>query len=161
MIAQIHSILCQHERCIRVGRAHLQISHALIAATNDAAILRSQLLDPVVACSILLTEFLTRLRRERGRQWHGRRSFPLLMSITAGFFLWEALLLSTLGWFLASSAKETLQVRFDNKARLERLLARIGCHLGTIEIQLPPPHQACLLALLDNLLKEAAEHLHA
>src|SRR6266516_6512371 len=140
MIAQIHSILCQHERCIRVGRAHLQISHALIAATNDAAILRSQLLDPVVACGILLTQFLTRLRRERGRQWHGSRSFPLLMSITAGFFFWEALLHSALGWFLASFTKETLQVRFDKKARLERLLSRIGCHLGAVEVQFPPPN---------------------
>src|SRR5258708_13965468 len=51
-------------------------------------------------------------------------------------------------------------MRLDRKARLERVLSGIGCYLSPIEVQLFPPHQSCLLALLHNLVKEAAKDLH-
>jgi len=79
------------------------------------------------------------------------------MGITVGSFLEKALLLRTLGCFLTSFVKQAIQMRIDIKARLERVLSRIGCHLGTIEVQLFAPHQSCLLALLHNCLKELAK----
>jgi hypothetical protein len=48
-------------------------------------------------------------------------------------------------------------MRFDKKARLERLLARIGRHLRAVEVQLLSPHQPVLLALLHDLFKKAPE----
>src|SRR6266487_6794885 len=51
-------------------------------------------------------------------------------------------------------------MRLDIKARLERVFSGIGCYLRPIEVQLFPPHQSCLLALLHNLVKEAAKDLH-
>src|SRR5262245_36977240 len=50
-------------------------------------------------------------------------------------------------------------MRLDRKARLERVLSGIGCYLSPIEVHLFPPHQSCLLALLHNLLKEAAKDI--
>src|SRR6266571_9107328 len=50
-------------------------------------------------------------------------------------------------------------MRLDIKARLERALSGIGCYLRPIEVHLFPPHQSCLLALLHNLLKEAAKDI--
>ena len=86
-----------------------------------------------------------------------RRCWPLLLLIgsTARTFLWEALLLSTLGCF----TEQTIQMRIDIKARLERVLSRIGCHLGAIEVQLFAPHESRRLTLLHNLVKEAAEDI--
>src|SRR6266568_8628240 len=52
-------------------------------------------------------------------------------------------------------------MRLDIKARLERALSGIGCYLRPIEVHLFPPHQSCLLALLHNLLKEAAKDIDA
>ena len=62
MIAQIRSILRQHQCRVWVGGAHLQIRHTLIAATGYAAVLCSQLLKPVMPLGILLGEVLLLLR---------------------------------------------------------------------------------------------------
>lgn len=50
-------------------------------------------------------------------------------------------------------------MRFDIKARLERVLSGIGFYLGTIEVHLFAPHQSRCLILFNNLLKEAAKDL--
>jgi hypothetical protein len=61
MVAQVRSILGQHESGIRVSRADLQVSHPLIPATGHATILCCQLPGPVMALGILLAEFFTLL----------------------------------------------------------------------------------------------------
>ena len=50
---------------------------------------------------------------------------------------------------------------FNIEARAHRIMVGIGFHWGAIEIQLLPPDQSCLLALLDNMLEEAPESIHA
>src|SRR5947207_12536339 len=82
------------------------------------------------------------------------------MGITVGSFLEKALLLRTLGCFLTSFVKQAIQMRIDIKARLERVLSRIGCHLGAIEVQLFAPHESRRLTLLHYLLKEATKALN-
>ncbi len=62
---------------------------------------------------------------------------------------------------LACCGEQVRQMRVDIKARLERVLPGIGCHLGAIEVQLFAPHESCRLTLLHNLFKEAAEDIDA
>jgi hypothetical protein len=58
MIAQVDSMLGLHNGRIGIGSAHLQISQTLIVAPSDAAVLCSQLLNPVMPLGILLSEVL-------------------------------------------------------------------------------------------------------
>ena len=156
MIAQIDSILRQHQGRIGIGGAHLQIRHPLIAATANTTVLCSHFLNPVMPLGILLGEALLFLRGERGGKWCRCWPLPLLTGGTVRLFLWRALLLSPLVCF----TEQTLHMRLDIQARLERILSRIGCYLGAIEVQLSAPHQSRCLTLLDNLVKETAEHFH-
>jgi len=48
-------------------------------------------------------------------------------------------------------------MRFNGKARREGVFRGVGFHLGAIDVEFPSPHQPCLLALLDNLFKEAVK----
>jgi len=62
----MRAILVQHDGGIGISGTHAQVSDALIAATSHAAILRSQLLNRIVACGIALGERLALLLREGG-----------------------------------------------------------------------------------------------
>jgi len=64
MVAQMRSILGQHQAGIGIGGTHPQVSDSLIPLTADATILRSQLLDPLMTLAILLGEFLIQFLRE-------------------------------------------------------------------------------------------------
>ncbi len=59
LVAQMRPAFGHHHGGIRIGRAHMPIGHPLIPMGGDGAILRPQLLDPVMALIIRLGEILT------------------------------------------------------------------------------------------------------
>ena len=82
-----------------------------------------------------------------------------------------ASVLRRLGWLRSivcgrcdCSGNERRQVGLhglDVEARQHRIVVGIGFHLGAIEIQFLTPDQASLLALLDDVLEETPEGVHA
>src|SRR5215471_14433328 len=96
---------------------------------------------------VLLAEFGMLLLGNRGRKWH-----------------WDCcclgcLLLTPLWCFFGFCGEQGSEMRLDIKARFERLLSRISCHLSTIEVQLFPPYESCLLALFHDRLEETTENV--
>ena len=62
MIAQIDSVLREHQRGIWIGRADLEIGDPLIVAAFHLTVLRSLFLNPVVTLCIVLGELLVGCR---------------------------------------------------------------------------------------------------
>ena len=87
LVAQVRIAFSQHQRRIRISGAHPQVSHSLIPGDGHAAILRSQLLKPVMALFIVMGEFLTLFLHERGRKWHRNWLLLLLNRITESCIL--------------------------------------------------------------------------
>src|SRR6266436_3550062 len=114
----MRSILVQHDGSIWVGGTHLQVSDALIATTRDAAILCSQLLNPIVSCSILLAECFAFLLRERGGKLH-RDTHLLLLNGLARCFCLGSLLIVLFIEIVGFDLEEVCQMCFDGKTRLE------------------------------------------
>src|SRR5258708_1590634 len=110
----------------------------LLACFSSRCASRGHFLNPAMPLGILLGEALLFLRGERGGKWCRCWPLPLLTGGTVRLFLWRALLLSPLVCF----TEQTLQMRLDIKARLERILSRIGCYLGALAVQLSGPHPA-------------------
>src|SRR6266704_6924198 len=126
-VAHIRPFGGLHQGGIGIGGADEVISHALIATAFHLAILCSQLFDPVMTLGILLAKFLLKfLGDQDGKLLWNCCCFLACLLI--------ALLLSTLGCFLASFAKQAVQVCFDIKARFERVPRGIGLHLGSINV---------------------------
>ena len=108
----------QHDRGIGVSGTHLQVSLALITATRDAAILRSQLLHPIVAGGILLAECFAFFLRERGGKLH-RDTYLLLVNGLARCFCLGYRLIVLFIHLVGFDLEEVCQMCFDGKPRLE------------------------------------------
>src|SRR6266852_5859700 len=99
----------------------------------------------LIALSQLLARFVGKSNRQRRRD------------------LWLRLLRRGAGcrllFFLCG--KQVRQMRFDSKTRLDGVAGSISLDFGGINVEFFSPHQASLLTLLHNLLKEAAKDINS
>ncbi len=131
------------------------------------SLLPTFLRDPVVPPGIVLSEFLSLCLGEYDRERNRHR---------AGHYLWRSHCLCCVTdlclcwlWLLVAvflseqSGQMSLHgcSRLDRKARSERIQVGVSVDLRAINVQLSTPDQLLLLALLNDGVEEALEHLHA
>src|SRR5690242_17943939 len=75
------------------------------------------------------------------------------------WFLCCLLLFLLLTWLFSLRTEQVAQVCLDSKAGFDGLFAGVGCHFGSINVQLFSPNESSVLALFDNRFKEATKNI--
>ncbi len=171
-----------HDGGIRVGGTDHEVGHAPIGSPNDPPVRFSHLLNPVVTLLVCPGQVLPDAIFQGDGEWDGShdRGFTgssggclhlvrwchlvtdrlwTRCSILAGG--WAQLHISRWLWsFFPFRGEEFSQMFFDCKAWLDRVHRGVRIDFGSVNIELFSPDQSCLLALIDNGLKETTKDLH-